>query len=128
MAVFLYPPSQENVVQVTEKAFNDCLVADPILKMEDGNSIFNVTTPGTFYFTSGVSGHCEKRQKLQIAVPDANGTFFPPASGPPAAGGPSAYPLVFGPTPDGSSAAAVRLRRVAGCGFAVAVANFCSVF
>ncbi|KAI0488298.1 hypothetical protein KFK09_028126 [Dendrobium nobile] len=127
---FLYPPSQDSVVQVTEKAFNVCIVTDPILKMEDGNSIFKFTSPGTFYFTSGVAGHCERRQKLQIAVPDANGTFFQPAAAPAAAaaGGPAAYPLVFGPTPEGGSSASPRLRGVVGGGPAVAIATLCWLF
>ncbi|XP_020586464.1 early nodulin-like protein 1 [Phalaenopsis equestris] len=127
--LFLYPPSQDNVVQVTERAFNACNVTDPILKMEDGNSIFNLSTPGTFYFTSGVSGHCDKRQKLQIAVPDANGTYFQPTNGPAAeAEGPAAFPLVFGPTPGGSSAAPERLSVSLAGRFAVAIATFCCLF
>ncbi|XP_020705119.1 mavicyanin [Dendrobium catenatum] len=127
---FLYPPSQDSVVQVTEKAFNVCIVTDPILKMEDGNSIFKFTSPGTFYFTSGVADHCEKRQKLQIAVPDANGAFFQPAGAPAAAaaGGPAAYPLVFGPMPEGGSSASPRLRGAVGGGLAVAIATLCWLF
>ncbi|PKU67997.1 Early nodulin-like protein 1 [Dendrobium catenatum] len=130
IADFLYPPSQDSVVQVTEKAFNVCIVTDPILKMEDGNSIFKFTSPGTFYFTSGVADHCEKRQKLQIAVPDANGAFFQPAGAPAAAaaGGPAAYPLVFGPMPEGGSSASPRLRGAVGGGLAVAIATLCWLF
>ncbi|KAG0498570.1 hypothetical protein HPP92_002871 [Vanilla planifolia] len=135
--LFLYPPSQDSVIQVTERAFNTCVVADPIIKMGDGNSVFNLTSPGNFYFTSGVPGHCQKGQKLHIAVPNANGTFFPPspddvsgADGPAAvAGGPSSYPLVFGPNPPDGSAAPGRFEAAAPAvfGSAVAVAILCCI-
>ncbi|KAJ4777356.1 Early nodulin-like protein 1 [Rhynchospora pubera] len=106
--LFLYPPSQDAVLQVTEKAYNNCAVSDPILRIDDGNSIFNLTHPGRFYFISGIAAHCLKNQKLTVDVPSANGTFFPPAEGPAgAAMGPDAaspmYPVVFGPSAAQSS-------------------------
>ncbi|URD81697.1 Early nodulin-like protein [Musa troglodytarum] len=78
--VFLYPPSQDSVIQVTERAFNNCGLEDPIMTLRDGNSLFNLSAPGYYYFTSGVAGHCENNQKLAVAIPSANGTFFPPAA------------------------------------------------
>ncbi|XP_072963619.1 early nodulin-like protein 8 [Typha angustifolia] len=100
--LFLYPPSQDSVVQVSEKEYNSCAALDPILRLDDGNSVFNLTTPGRFYFISGVSGHCEKLQKLAVDVPNANGTFFPPSEGSPgspaASPSSSTYPIVFGPS------------------------------
>ncbi|KAJ3682138.1 hypothetical protein LUZ60_014711 [Juncus effusus] len=118
--LFLYPPSEDSVIQVTEKAYNSCAVSDPIMKMEDGNSVYNLTTPGRFYFISGIAAHCLKNQKLAIDVPTANGTFFPPAEGPtgeaPAAGAP-AYPVVFGPSAAQSSdSAIVRVSGLVGFG------------
>ncbi|MQM10337.1 hypothetical protein Taro_043224 [Colocasia esculenta] len=105
--LFLYPPSQDSVVQVTEVAFNTCSVGEPILKMGDGNSLFNITSPGEFYFTSGVPGHCQKHQRLHISVPSGNGTFFPPSAAEAPAGALSAsspaYPTVFGPAPPSSA-------------------------
>ena len=100
-------------MQVTERAFNSCSLADPIRKLDDGNSLFNLTTPGNYYFTSGAPSHCEKNQKLAVAVPSLNnGTFFPPAvdfAVPPA--GSQSYLTVFGPAPaqghSGNPAAAV---------------------
>ena len=49
---FLYPPSQDSAVQLTAKAFAACDVSDPLLKLEDGNSVFNLTKPGRAYFSS----------------------------------------------------------------------------
>ncbi|KAG1362272.1 mavicyanin [Cocos nucifera] len=119
--LFLYPPSQDSVIQVTERAYNSCSLTDPIKKMSDGNSVFNLTAPGVYYFTSGVPGHCQKLQKLAIAVPSANGTFFPPVDAPPPgtssalpANSPS-YPIVFGPSPpQGSGAVSVGASTAVG--------------
>ncbi|XP_030540249.1 early nodulin-like protein 1 [Rhodamnia argentea] len=109
--LFLYPPSQDSVVQVTRQAYDACNVTDPILYMSDGNSLFNATSPGVFYFTSGAAGHCEKKQKLQISVLYANGSAYSPS----ASDGPGAlpdispsYPTVFGSIPVGSSSAHSR--------------------
>ncbi|KAG1354566.1 stellacyanin [Cocos nucifera] len=110
--LFLSPPSQDSVIQVTERAYNSCSLTDPIKKMNGGNSVFNLTVPGNYYFTSGVPGHCQKLQKLAIAVPAANGAFFPPAADAPPPGASSAlpasspsYPIVFGPSPPQGSGA-----------------------
>lgn len=103
-AVFLYPPSQDSVIQVTGQAFKTCNLKDPILYMGDGNSLFNVTSPGKLYFTSGAPGHCEKSQKLEISVLFANGSALPPAYSPDVLPetAPS-YPTVFGSIPSRSS-------------------------
>ncbi|KAL1189509.1 Early nodulin-like protein 8 [Cardamine amara subsp. amara] len=69
--LFLYPPSEDSLIQVTPSNFKSCNTKDPILYMNDGNSLFNLTQNGSFYFTSGQSGHCLKYQKLLISV----GTF-----------------------------------------------------
>ncbi|GAV68710.1 Cu_bind_like domain-containing protein [Cephalotus follicularis] len=104
--LFLYPPSQDSVIQVTEQAYNLCNITDPILYMNNGNSLFNITTDGEFYFTSGQPGHCEKNQKLYIYVPYGNGSANSPSYGPsalPDTASPS-YPTVFGTIPvDASS-------------------------
>ncbi|KAI4326545.1 hypothetical protein MLD38_031849 [Melastoma candidum] len=42
--LFLYPPSQDSVIPVTVAAFAGCNTSDPILNMNDGNSLFNVTS------------------------------------------------------------------------------------
>lgn len=106
LPVFLYPPSEDAVVQVTALAFESCSIGDPILKMDDGNSLFNITSPGEFYFTSGVAGRCEKNQRLRISTGGGNGTSSPAADSPAGAlpGTSAAYPTVFGPTPPSSSA------------------------
>ncbi|KAJ4877199.1 early nodulin-like protein 8 [Raphanus sativus] len=66
--LFLYPPSEDSMIQVTPSNFKSCNTKDPILYMNDGNSLFNLTQNGTFYFTSGQPGHCLKYQKLIVSV------------------------------------------------------------
>lgn len=103
-AVFLYPPSQDSVIQVTAQSYDSCKLKDPILYMNNGNSLFNITKEGNFYFTSGEPGHCQKKQKLHFTV--GNVSAESPAYGPSALPdfAPS-YPTVFGsiPQPPSSS-------------------------
>ncbi|XAR70125.1 hypothetical protein NMG60_11026888 [Bertholletia excelsa] len=95
--LFLYPPSQDSVIQVTKQSYDSCNLKDPILYMNNGNSLFNVTKPGEFYFTSGREGSCDKFQKLHISVSGNGSSFaYPPDSLP--ASAPS-YPTVFGSIP-----------------------------
>ncbi|KAI4315570.1 hypothetical protein L6164_028366 [Bauhinia variegata] len=100
--LFLYPPSQDSVIQVTEESYKSCNLKDPILYMNNGNSLFNITSYGEFYFTSGVAGHCEKKQKLHISVLGGNGTAtatapsYSPTALPEFA---PSYPTVFGTIP-----------------------------
>ncbi|OVA20641.1 Plastocyanin-like [Macleaya cordata] len=108
--LFLYPPSQDSVIQVTEQAFKTCNTKDPILYMDNGNSLFNITSGGRFYFTSGVSGHCEKSQKLAISVLFADGSALSPSDSPtalPDSAAPS-YPTVFGSIPSTSTSSPLR--------------------
>ncbi|KAK4744900.1 hypothetical protein SAY87_011212 [Trapa incisa] len=96
--LFLYPPSEDSLIQVTEEAYNSCNLKDPILALNDGNSLFNITSLGAFFFTSGVAGHCEKSQKLRITVGNVSASGYSP--------GPSSspsYPTVFGSIPQASS-------------------------
>ncbi|XP_027346410.1 early nodulin-like protein 1 [Abrus precatorius] len=95
--LFLYPPSQDSVIQVTEESYKSCNLKDPILYMNNGNSLFNITSEGNFYFTSGEPGHCQKNQKLRITVGvGGNVNALSPTSLP--ANAPS-YPTVFGTIP-----------------------------
>ena len=105
VSVFLYPPSQDSVIQVTEQSYNSCNLTDPILYMNNGNSLFNITKSGEFYFTSGEKGHCENKQKLHISVFSGNGSAYSPSYGPSASEISPSYPTVFGtiPQPPSSS-------------------------
>ncbi|KAL6660273.1 hypothetical protein ACP70R_002395 [Stipagrostis hirtigluma subsp. patula] len=131
---FLYPPSQDSVLQVTARAFAACDLANPVLKLADGNSVFNLTTPGRVYYTSGAPGHCHKGQKLTIDVPMANGTHVPPsaddlaaiahaaADEPPAEADGPAGALSDSAPSDAHHSPSSALRAVAGAGSVLAAA------
>ncbi|XP_019200501.1 PREDICTED: stellacyanin-like [Ipomoea nil] len=71
---FLYPPSQDSVIQVTKESYRTCNLKDPILYLNNGNSLFNITAPGNIFFISGAKGHCQNSQKLQVFVAGGNGS------------------------------------------------------
>ena len=98
--VFLYPPSKDSMIQVTASNFKSCNTKDPILYMNDGNSLFNLTQNGTFYFTSGQPGHCQKYQKLIVSVGpySAEADALSPSSSSADADAPS-YQNAFGSIP-----------------------------
>ncbi|KAI9173515.1 hypothetical protein LWI28_002568 [Acer negundo] len=124
--LFLYPPSQDSVIQVTKQSFESCNSTDPILYMNNGNSLFNITTNGNFYFTSGEAGHCQKKQKLYINVGNvssADSPFYGPSSAP-------SYPTVFGsipqpPSPSSSpSSTSVIIGAVIGSAISAIINGF----
>lgn len=75
--LFLYPPSEDSVIQVTKAAYIRCDISNPIAKFQDGNTVFKFQQWGSYYFTSGVPGHCEKSEKLAVLVLGANGAIPP---------------------------------------------------
>ncbi|KAK1564913.1 hypothetical protein Q3G72_014466 [Acer saccharum] len=124
--LFLYPPSQDSVIQVTKQSFESCNSTDPILYMNNGNSLFNITTDGNFYFTSGEAGHCQKKQKLYINVGNVSSADSPsygPSSAP-------SYPTVFGsipqpPSPSSSpSSTSVIIGAVIGSAISAIINGF----
>jgi hypothetical protein len=78
--MFLYPPGHDNAAQVTARAVAICNVSVLLRRLADGNSVFNLTSPGRVYFTSTARGHCRKGQRLSLDVPAANGTYLPPSA------------------------------------------------
>jgi hypothetical protein len=78
--MFLYPPGHDNAAQVTARAVAVCNVSAPLRRLADGNSVFNLTSPGRVYFTSTARGHCRKGQRVSLDVPAANGTYLPPSA------------------------------------------------
>ncbi|GJN09319.1 hypothetical protein PR202_ga27317 [Eleusine coracana subsp. coracana] len=130
---FLYPPTQDSVLQVTPDAFHTCdLSSTPLLKLDDGNSVFNLTKPGRVYFISGEPKHCLKGQKLWVDVPKADGSLVQPSSDDLAALAPTPGALPAGieseAPPDGARSAdddaqpSPAFRAVAGVGSIVAAA------
>ncbi|CAL2264682.1 unnamed protein product [Prunus armeniaca] len=53
---------------VTKDEYEKCHSAHPIFFSNNGVTVFTLDRPGLFYFISGVSGHCERGQKMIIKV------------------------------------------------------------
>ncbi|CAL0325744.1 unnamed protein product [Lupinus luteus] len=64
--VFRY--KKDSVMAVTEEEYERCKSTHPMLFSNNGNTVVRFRGPGLFHFISGVSGHCERGQKIIIKV------------------------------------------------------------
>ena len=55
-------------MEVNETDYKRCNSSHPNFFSNNGNSVFRLNKPGPFYFISGVSGHCEKGQRMIVKV------------------------------------------------------------
>ncbi|XVF54556.1 hypothetical protein PTKIN_Ptkin05aG0190400 [Pterospermum kingtungense] len=65
---------KDSVLVVTEEEYDKCQPSHPQFFSNNGDTVFKFDRPGLFYFISGVTGHCQKGQKmiikvLEVAVP-----------------------------------------------------------
>ncbi|XP_044467184.1 mavicyanin [Mangifera indica] len=67
---------EDSVMVVTEEEYQKCRSSHPFFYSNNGDTVFKLERPGLFYFISGVSGHCERGQKMIIKV------LEPPANSP----------------------------------------------
>uniref|UniRef100_A0ACD5Y3V5 Uncharacterized protein n=1 Tax=Avena sativa TaxID=4498 RepID=A0ACD5Y3V5_AVESA len=68
---------KDSVMLVTEEEYNKCASAHPIFFSNNGDTEVHLDRSGLFYFISGVTGHCERGQKMAIKVIGPNAP--PPA-------------------------------------------------
>jgi hypothetical protein len=80
---------------VTEEEYDKCASTHPIFFSNNGDTEVRLDHPGLVYFISGVTGHCQRGQKMTIKV------IGPPAP-PPAPATPPPSP----PSPPHPSGAA----------------------
>lgn len=59
---------KDSVMGVTEEEYEKCRSARPLFFSNNGDTVFKFDRPGMFYFISGVSGHCDRGQKMIIKV------------------------------------------------------------
>ncbi|KAJ7956563.1 Early nodulin-like protein [Quillaja saponaria] len=59
---------KDSVLVVTEGEYEKCKSVHPLFFSNNGDTVFKFERPGLFYFISGVSGHCERGQKMIIKV------------------------------------------------------------
>lgn len=53
---------------VTDAEYKKCNSTRPIFFSNTGNTVYRFNHSGSFYFISGVSGHCEKGQRMIVKV------------------------------------------------------------
>ncbi|KAJ4830396.1 hypothetical protein Tsubulata_033985 [Turnera subulata] len=63
---FVY--KKDSVLVVTEEEYKKCRSSHPFFFSNNGDTEFTLDRPGLFYFISGVSGHCERGEKMIIKV------------------------------------------------------------
>ncbi|XP_047313668.1 stellacyanin-like, partial [Impatiens glandulifera] len=69
----------DSVLVVTQDDYDKCLSTQPIYFSNDGNTtVFTLDSPVMFYFISGVSGHCERGQKMIVKVLEEHETSSSP--------------------------------------------------
>ncbi|XP_022736869.1 mavicyanin-like [Durio zibethinus] len=59
---------KDSVLVVTEEEYDKCQPSHPQFFSNNGDTVFKLDRPGLFYFISGVTGHCQKGQKMIIKV------------------------------------------------------------
>uniref|UniRef100_A0A5B7AWV4 Phytocyanin domain-containing protein n=1 Tax=Davidia involucrata TaxID=16924 RepID=A0A5B7AWV4_DAVIN len=93
---FKYKKGTDSVLVVSKDDYDKCNTEKPIMKMEDGDSVFKFDRSGPFFFISGKNGTCEKGQKLIIVVLAVRNQHKSP---PPVGQTPTAAPPTGSPFP-----------------------------
>ncbi|KAG5033242.1 hypothetical protein AAZX31_06G272400 [Glycine max] len=65
---FKYNKGIDSVVVVKKEDFDSCNINNPIQKMDGGDSTFQLSNSGLFYFISGNLNNCKNGQKLIVLV------------------------------------------------------------
>lgn len=59
---------KDSVMEVTKDEYKRCNSTQPSFFSNTGNTVFQFSRSGTFYFISGANGHCEKGQRMIVKV------------------------------------------------------------
>lgn len=78
MIVIVFKYERDSVMVVTEEEYEKCKASRPLFFSNNGDTVFKFDRPGLFYFISGVSGHCDRGQRLIIKVLDVKPAAAPP--------------------------------------------------
>lgn len=73
---FVY--KKDSVMTVREEEYEKCRVSHPIFFSNGGDTSYNLTHPGLFYFISGVATHCQKGLKMVVKVLEPELESLPP--------------------------------------------------
>ncbi|ERN15080.1 hypothetical protein AMTRI_Chr05g67160 [Amborella trichopoda] len=77
---------------VSQEDYSKCNSTNPLSLYNDGETVFNLTRPGLFFFISGIPSHCQKGQRLIVRVLGDMPYGSPPAL-------PPSYPFPLPPQP-----------------------------
>lgn len=96
------------MLEVSYADYTNCDVSNPVVKFDDGETVFEFRRSGLFFFISGRRGHCQAGQKLIVRVlhpSEAVSAAGPAPSPAPAAarGGDEWDPHNIGPPPGHNS-------------------------
>lgn len=80
MIVIVFKYERDSVMVVTEEEYEKCKASRPLFFSNNGDTVFKFDRPGLFYFISGVSGHCDRGQRMIIKVLDVEPAAPPPQS------------------------------------------------
>ncbi|CAH8302164.1 unnamed protein product [Eruca vesicaria subsp. sativa] len=84
---------KDSVLVVSEDEYKKCKATKPQFYSNNDDTLFKLDRPGLFYFISGVSGHCEKGQKMIIKVMETESTPDSPSpSSPSSSSSPPSLP------------------------------------
>ncbi|XP_047306422.1 mavicyanin-like [Impatiens glandulifera] len=85
----------DSVMLVKDGDYNKCETGSPIFFSNSGNTLFKLNESRSFYFMSGVSGHCQRGQKMIVRVLEerTSDSTHPP---PPSNGGAANVGFAFG--------------------------------
>ncbi|KAB5521014.1 hypothetical protein DKX38_025333 [Salix brachista] len=59
---------KDSVMEVSVEDYKKCNSSHPNFFSNTGNDVVHLNRSGSFYFMSGVSGHCEKGQRMIVTV------------------------------------------------------------
>lgn len=94
--VFKYKKGSNSVLVVNKDDYDKCNTNNPIIKMDDGNSIFKFDHSGPFFFISGNQSYCQNGSQKLITVVLAIRPPPPSPANPPAT--PPAVPPATSPS------------------------------
>ncbi|XP_073128624.1 early nodulin-like protein 14 [Henckelia pumila] len=100
---FRYQNGTDSVLVVNKDDYDNCNGGNPILKMDDGNSVFKFDRSGPFYFITGTKENCDKGQKLlTVVLAVRNRPPPPPTATAPSPNGLSSPPVISPSSPPSS--------------------------
>ncbi|XP_020225165.1 mavicyanin [Cajanus cajan] len=70
----LFKYKKDSVMEVIEEEYEKCKSSHPLFFSNNGDTVFKFNQAGLFFFISGVSGHCDRGQKMIIKVLDIEAT------------------------------------------------------